>query len=195
MTTLSCLMPDLAPCDASLTLPWLRSSLSRDWTVVIVVTMVPSGITVLSTSTFLVGVREERIGKALWTMRGSSVSTNDTWRNINNPLHSFQFAHAMRAEPFTNINVDPTNLTHTVLTAPSITNKTILMNWMSRKKLIITQSQNLLLHQIYMEFLPKINWLISTHIGCQKLINHCVKLSGGHGLTVHNHMLLGGAGW
>lgn len=42
--------------------------------------MVPSGMTVRSTSTFLVGVIEERIGKALWVLRGSSASTYSNWR-------------------------------------------------------------------------------------------------------------------
>lgn len=61
--------------------PGLRSSLSRDWKVVTVVMMVPSGMTVRSTSTFLVGVIEERIGKALWALRGSSASTYSNWRS------------------------------------------------------------------------------------------------------------------
>lgn len=60
--------------------PGLRSILSRDWTVVTVVTMVPSGMTVRSTSTFLVGVIEERIDKALWVLRGSSASIYSNWR-------------------------------------------------------------------------------------------------------------------
>lgn len=60
--------------------PGLRSSLSRDWTVVTVVTMVPSGMMVRSTSTFLVGVIEERIGKELWVLQGSSASKYSNWR-------------------------------------------------------------------------------------------------------------------
>lgn len=56
--------------------PGLRPTFSRDWTVVTVVTMVPSGMTVRSTSTFLEGVGEERgSGKALWAPRGASIST------------------------------------------------------------------------------------------------------------------------
>lgn len=47
------------------------------------VTMVPSGMTVRSTSTFLVGVREDRIGKALWELDSSSVSTYSSWQKEN----------------------------------------------------------------------------------------------------------------
>lgn len=52
----------------------------RDWTVVTVVTMVPSGMMVRSTSTFLVGVREERSSRALWALLGSSVSWYNSWK-------------------------------------------------------------------------------------------------------------------
>lgn len=65
----------------SVKLPGLRSTLSRDWTVVTVVTMVPSGMMVRSTSTFLVGVSEERSGKALWALQPSSVSPYRNWRS------------------------------------------------------------------------------------------------------------------
>lgn len=46
-------------------LPSLRSSFGRDWMVVTVVTIVPSGMMVRSTSTFLDGVSEERSVVAL----------------------------------------------------------------------------------------------------------------------------------
>lgn len=50
---------------AVMKLPSLRSSFGRDWMVVTVVTIVPSGMMVRSTSTFLDGVSEERSGVAL----------------------------------------------------------------------------------------------------------------------------------
>lgn len=46
--------------------------------------MVPSGMTVRSTSIFLVGVSEERIGKGLWVLQGSSVSMYCNWKSESN---------------------------------------------------------------------------------------------------------------
>lgn len=63
-------------------LPGLRSTFSRDWTVVTVVTMVPSGMMVRSTSTFLVGVSEERSSKALWALGGSWDSSSSSWEKV-----------------------------------------------------------------------------------------------------------------
>lgn len=77
----SCCHPGAQHCTHTITVcrpalvPGLRSTFSRDWTVVTVVTMVPSGMMVRSTSTFLVGVSEERSSKALWALGGSSDST------------------------------------------------------------------------------------------------------------------------
>lgn len=73
-------LPGLVTCFALSNAPGLRSSLSRDWTVVTVVTMVPSGMMVRSTSTFLVGVREERSSRALWALLGSCVSWYNSWK-------------------------------------------------------------------------------------------------------------------
>lgn len=73
--TLSCTVLIQGEC----ALPGLRSTFSRDWTVVTVVTMVPSGMMVRSTSTFLVGVSEERSSKALWALGGSWDSSSASW--------------------------------------------------------------------------------------------------------------------
>ena len=64
----------LSPLLMSHDTPWLRS-LGRDWTVVTVVTMVPSGMMVRSTSTFLVGVSELRSDEGLWPPHDPSDST------------------------------------------------------------------------------------------------------------------------
>lgn len=65
-------------------LPSLRSSFSRDWIVVTVVTMVPSGMMVRSTSTFFDGVTEDRRGVAFWHARKSLDSKYKSYgcRNI-----------------------------------------------------------------------------------------------------------------
>ena len=74
--------------------PSWRSNLGRDWMVVTVVTMVPSGIMVRSVSTFLVGVSEERKLVDPWPPRRSPGSRNSSCRGVGRE----EVAHSPRGD-------------------------------------------------------------------------------------------------